>query len=98
MTKKFLAAVLLFAGCSTAPTVPTTGGIHYDAPAQIIVNPGNGRAIACYGVVTIEQIEPGTYDIYWYDRDHKLHVVRGVHDVEVTYPPPGDKTCGKDEQ
>lgn len=87
--KKFIVLVLFLVGCG-GPTVPALG-THYDAPA-VIITPGN-RATACSGVVTIEQVTPNTYNIYWVGADHKTHVIRGVHDVEVTYPPPGDTTC-----
>jgi hypothetical protein len=90
--KKTLVLLLFLAGCGT-PKPPATGGTHYTTPAVITVNPGNGKAIACYGIVTIEQVDPRTYDIYWTDAQHKEHVIRGVHDVEVTDPAPGDITC-----
>jgi hypothetical protein len=87
--KKFLAFALVLLGCGV--TVPTAG-THYSTPA-LILSPGGGRTTACYGVVTIEQVTPGTYNVYWIGADHKTHVIRGVHDVVVTYPPPGDTTC-----
>ena len=34
-----------------------------------------------------------TTNVYWIDSHHKTQVIRGVHDVVVTFPPPGDTSC-----
>jgi hypothetical protein len=93
MKKALLVFLVIFAGCGTSR--PPAGGLftHYSAPALITVNPGKGTAHACYGEVIIEQVTYGTYNVYWTDEKHRDHVVKGIHDIGVSFLPPGDTTC-----